>query len=104
MSAIRTAVALALLALPLWAAAETHVVTMEGMGFSPATLTVRPGDKVVWRNRDVVPHTATAEGSFHSGLVAPGKSWTWTARARASGSLDYVCVYHPGMKARLVVQ
>lgn len=88
--------AAAVLLLPVLAAAGTHVVTMEGMKFEPATLHVKPGDKVTWRNKDVVPHTATAKGVFDSGAIAPGKSWTWTVKGK--GAKGYVCVYHPGMK------
>ncbi|MBA2965123.1 MULTISPECIES: cupredoxin domain-containing protein [Ramlibacter] len=92
----------ALAALPALAAAETHVVTMEAMGFRPAELVVRPGDRVVWQNKDLVPHTATARGRFDSGEIAAGKSWAWTAPG--PGRLDYVCTFHPGMKAGIVVQ
>ena len=87
---------------PAAATAAEHVVTIERMEFHPATLTVKPGDRVTWRNRDLVPHTATAAGSFDSQAIAPGKAWTWTARAR--GRHAYVCTYHPGMKAMVVVE
>nr|WP_255428184.1 plastocyanin/azurin family copper-binding protein [Ramlibacter cellulosilyticus] len=80
---------------PVLAAAGTHVVTIEGMVFHPASIEVKPGDQVVWRNKDVVPHTATAKGVFDSGSIAPGKSWTW--KAKGKGRHGYVCVYHPGM-------
>jgi plastocyanin len=103
MNAARTAGVVAVLLLPWFAAAETHVVTIEGMRFAPETVTVRPGDKVVWRNKDVVPHTATAAGAFDSGVIAAGKSWSWTVRSKKK-NLDYVCVYHPGMKASMVLR
>lgn len=93
---------LAVLALPGIAAAATHTVTMEGMNFQPASLTVKPGDKVVWRNKDVVPHTATANGKFDSKQIAAGESWSWSARAK--GRFDYICTYHPGMKGAVVVE
>jgi plastocyanin len=93
--------ALALIALGA-AAGETHTVMIEGMKFQPETLTVKQGDTVVWRNTDVVPHTATLAGGFDSGLIAPGASWSWTAGQ--AGRVDYVCTYHPGMKAAVVVQ
>ena len=96
------ALAAAALLLPLAAAAATHTVTLEGMKYSPATLTVKKGDKVTWRNKDVVPHTATAPGRFDSKQIAPGASWTWTARK--AGTHDYICTYHPGMKATVVVK
>lgn len=91
-----------LLALPCAALAATHVVTIEGMRFQPAEVTVRPGDKVVWRNKDMVPHTATAAGRFDSREIGAGRSWTWTARGR--GRHGYVCTYHPGMTGAVVVQ
>ena len=93
---------------PALARAETHFVTIEGMAFTPSTLTIKRGDSVVWRNKDLVPHTATttaaatAKGRFDSGSIAAGKSWTRVMRA--AGQFDYVCTYHPGMKASLVVQ
>jgi plastocyanin len=98
----RSVCALAMLALPVAAgAATTHTVTMEGMQFQPATLTVKRGDKVIWRNKDIVPHTATAPGKFDSKGIAGGASWSWTAKTK--GRYDYVCTYHPGMKATLTV-
>lgn len=99
---------LAVLMLPGIAAADTHTVTIEGMAYRPPTLTVRRGDTVVWRNKDVVPHTATAApsptpaGHFDSGHLAPGAAWSWTASS--SGRFDYVCTYHPGMKATVVIR
>ena len=102
MKAVLGAAAAALLLVPAFAAADTHVVTIEDMAFRPATVRVKPGDKVVWHNKDLVPHTATAAGSFDSGAIAPGKSWTWTASGK--GSRGYVCIYHLGMKAIVEVE
>nr|WP_238947866.1 cupredoxin family copper-binding protein [Caldimonas brevitalea] len=79
----------------------THTVTMEGMQFSPPSVTVKQGDKVVWVNKDVVPHTATVPKGFDSGSVAPGQSWATTPKR---GSYDYVCTLHPTMKAKLIVE
>jgi plastocyanin len=72
------------------------------MRFEPATVTVRPGDTVVWKNKDLVPHSATAAGKFDSRQIAGSRSWTWTAGAK--GRYDYVCLYHPGMKGTVVVE
>ena len=94
--------ALVLAALAGAAQAATHAVTIEGMVFRPATLTVKAGDVVTWTNKDLVPHTVTAPGRFDSQQVDAGKSWTWTARAK--GRIDYVCTYHPGMQGTVVVE
>ncbi|MBS1190436.1 MAG: hypothetical protein H6R10_2228 [Rhodocyclaceae bacterium] len=85
------------------AQAATHTVVMEGIRFEPETLTVKAGDTVVWVNRDVVPHTATApSGAFDSKSIEPGKSWKFQPKKPAV--LPYVCVFHPTMKGTLRVE
>lgn len=80
-----------------------HVVTMEDMHFEPETLTVKPGDRVTWVNKDLVPHTATAVSrAFDSQAIAAGASWTYTAGA--PGSYSYACLFHPTMHATLIVR
>jgi len=81
---------------------QTHTITIEAMQFQPASLTVHRGDRIVWRNTDLVPHTATARGTFDSGSIAPGASWAYVAEK--AGALSYVCTFHPTMKATLAVQ
>jgi plastocyanin len=83
------------------AVAARHVISIDGMQFAPASLTVRRGDSVVWVNRDPVPHTATAAGGFDSKAIEPGKSWTYVAARR--GRFAYLCTFHPTMTATLVV-
>jgi plastocyanin len=68
---------------------------------------VKAGDVVVWRNKDPFPHTATARVNgrtkgFDSQAIAPGQSWTYTAKAR--GEFDYICSFHPTMTATLRVE
>lgn len=84
------------------ATAATHTVAIDGMQFVPATLRVRRGDTVVWVNRDLVPHTATAPRRFDSGAVAAGTSWRHVVTE--DGRVDYVCTLHPTMKATLWVE
>lgn len=83
----------------------THTVVIEGMQFTPATLTIRPGDAVTWVNKDIVEHTATTPASskqpFDSGMIAVGKSWKHSFKA--SGTYDYICTYHPTMKGVIKV-
>jgi plastocyanin len=80
----------------------THTVTIEGMVFKPATLTIKPGDTVIWVNKDIVEHTATAEGKFDSKMIHPAKSWKHVFNTK--GSFDYICRYHPTMNATLAVR
>jgi plastocyanin len=81
----------------------THTVAIEGMRFQPERLRVTAGDLVVWVNKDLVPHTATApSGGFDSALIEQGASWQLTTKA--AGTFDYVCSFHPMMKGTLEVQ
>ena len=85
------------------AAPATHVVTIEGMSFNPQSLTVHIGDRVVWVNKDLFPHTATADTrTFDSGSIAPDASWTFVAGK--AGDYAYRCTFHPTMKGKLMVQ
>ena len=77
-------------------------VAIEDMHFAPATLAVRPGDRVVWVNKDLVPHTVTArDGRFDSKSIPAGKSFVWVAAG--AGRVDYACLYHPTMAAALTL-
>ena len=86
-----------------YAAPATHTVVMEGVTFTPQTLTVKQGDTIVWANKDLFPHTATAQdGSFDSREIPVSKSWKYVAKK--VGTHSYVCTLHPTMKATLIVQ
>ena len=43
-----------------------------------------------------------ARKSFDSGAIQPGMSWKYVVKKK--GSYSYICVYHPTMKAELIVQ
>jgi plastocyanin len=85
------------------AATHTYVVTIENMRFNPDALTVQRGDRVVWINKDLFPHTATADAkAFDSRNIDPNASWTYVARK--PGEHPYGCALHPTMKARLTIR
>ncbi|QQJ99253.1 cupredoxin domain-containing protein [Burkholderia ambifaria] len=83
-------------------AATTHRITIEGMRFNPASVTVARGDTIVWVNKDLVAHTATAAGLFDSHEIRPDASWTYVANT--PGRHAYICTFHPTMKATLTVK
>jgi plastocyanin len=83
-------------------APQSHTITIEGMRFEPADLTVHAGDTIVWINKDLFAHTATGEGVFDSRQIDPGGSWRLTLAA--AGDVPYVCTLHPTMKAILRVR
>jgi plastocyanin len=82
------------------AAAADATVVIENMRFNPAALTVHAGDKITWQNRDLVPHTATAAGTFDSKVIEPGKSWSYVIKQ--AGRIEYLCTLHPSMTGALV--
>jgi plastocyanin len=83
------------------AASAIAQVSIRNIQFSPATLEVKKGDVVEWKNDDLVPHTATSS-SFDSGSLASGESWRHTFAE--AGTFPYVCTFHPNMKGVVVVK
>ena len=73
------------------------------MKFVPERLEVAAGDRITWTNRDIVPHTVTAEAqAIESGELAQGKSWSYVARRK--GEIPYICRLHPVMRGTLIVK
>jgi plastocyanin len=78
-------------------------VTISGFSFQPSSLTVKAGETVSWTNNDPTAHTVTADdGSFDSGQVAPGATFSHTFTQ--AGPSSYHCNIHPSMKATIVVE
>jgi plastocyanin len=72
------------------------------MRFQSPSLPVAIGDRIIWTNRDLVPHTATAsDKSWDSGPLKRGESFTLVIRFDTE--LAYFCLYHRQMKATLVL-
>ena len=73
--------------------------------YLPPTITVVAGvnSTVTWVNNDDAPHTVTAiDGSFNSGNLDAGQSWTYTFTA--PGTYSYICSYHLWMKGTVIVK
>jgi plastocyanin len=98
-------VAIAALALATGAPSEVGIqrdVLIPGKFFSPQREIVLIGDTVTWRNQDSSSHTATAaDGSFDSGNLAPGATFSQTFSA--AGAHVYVCRIHRYMRAEVDV-
>lgn len=84
-------------------AVNTYTVTIENMQFTPAELTVRRGDRIVWVNKDLFPHTATAKDkTYNSGSIEANGSWTF--KAYKVGDYPYTCTFHPTMHGEIRVR
>ena len=92
-----------LLALPAAQAAE-HTVTQKAKAFSTATLSIKVGDKVLFRNDDTVSHNVfslTDPMTFDLGTYTAGqaKDVVFTKE----GKFEIECAIHPDMKMVVVV-
>jgi plastocyanin len=79
-------------------------VSMQGIKFNPASITVSAGDTVTWTNNDSVGHDVTGDG-FKSG--DPGglqNGDTFKHTFPKAGTFDYVCTVHPGMAGSVKVK
>lgn len=81
----------------------TNKVMIENGDFSPAIITIRKGDTVVWENRESVPHTIVSDSGNE--LVSPSLNIyaKYTHTFDEAGSYDYHCSIHPEMKGTIIV-
>ena len=94
-------IALAILPLACSQPPRSHAIEIRAFKYAPASLQVRTGDTLVFTNRDIVPHTATArDTTWNSGDIAPGG----TRRIVVTASRDYFCLYHPNMTAKVELE
>lgn len=71
--------------------------------FFPRRIEISAGTVVRWTNTDDVLHTVAAEdGSWDSGGIRPGESWS--ARFDRPGLYPFLCGPHPFMKGVVIVR
>ena len=76
-------------------------VQAQDFRFAPASVRVRAGETVRWRNSGRTDHTIKGPG-FFSRAVPPGRRFAH--RFAQPGSYDYVCTLHPdSMRGRVAV-
>jgi plastocyanin len=76
--------------------------SIDAFGFDPLTISLHVGDTLTWINTGDLAHTVTAaDGSFDSGLVNPGDTFSYTFAS--GGTYSYVCKQHYWMKATITV-
>jgi plastocyanin len=97
MNAIRSSIALLLLSAAAFDAHAAEVtVEIKKFLFEPKEITVAPGDKVVFINRDETPHQIKADdGSFVSKALDTDDLHEQVFAT--AGDFSYVCTLHPYM-------
>jgi plastocyanin len=80
-------------------------VNIDNFSFSAAEITVAPGTKVTWANRDDIPHTVTdavEPRSFKSAALDTGDVFSHVFAS--PGTFHYFCSLHPHMQGTVVVR
>lgn len=83
---------------------QTHNIELRSFTFSPSTLTIQPGDTVIWTNYDSSEHTITSDtgNELASELFSKGETYSHTFNT--IGTFDYHCGIHPSMKGTIIVE
>ena len=92
--------------------APVVMITTDSSGtftFSPATITIKAGTTVTWKNGTSVAHTVTSDDggkAFDSGTSNPvtAQTGTFTFTFKTPGTFAYHCSFHPFMKGTVIVQ
>ncbi|HEX8240853.1 MAG TPA: hypothetical protein VF574_14040 [Allosphingosinicella sp.] len=85
---------------PAAAAPTVHTIVVDKMKFGAVPPDLRAGDVILWVNRDLFRHSATArDGSFDVDLPPRASGRTRVGR---KGAIPFFCRYHPGMKGVLL--
>lgn len=84
---------------PTNTANQTYIVTATGMSFIPASLTINPGDTVLWDNVSGFHNVNGTQTTYPSNPVSFGNSpaaapWNYTFVFNTSGSYSYQCDVH----------
>ena len=83
--------------------AATVKITIKGGRFAPGTVTIHPGDEVVWINDDDRDATVDAEdGSFSSPTLKAGRSYRHVFKEK--GAVAYGSRLYPRMHGTVNVE
>jgi plastocyanin len=79
-----------------------NAVWIQGMAFTPSSITVTAGTTITWTNKDAITHTVTSDtGVFDSGNISSGSSFSYTFST--AGTYQYHCKIHASMTGSVVV-
>jgi plastocyanin len=84
------------------AAPHTYIIVIDKLKFGPVPAQVQRGDAIIWVNRDFLRHSATAADHSFDVDLQPGARGKIVLKK--SGSIPFVCRYHPGMRGVLQVK
>jgi plastocyanin len=82
---------------------KTYNVEITNFAFSPAELTIKRGDSVIWVNRDYTEHKITSDsGELDSGYLKEGKIYDHVFDT--VGTFHYYSSFYPSMTGKIIVE
>ena len=86
-----------------FAAVADATVDISQFAFTPATIVVPAGTKVIWTNQDKVNHSVIGDaGVFSSAPLKQGDNFSYTFAT--AGTYSYHCGYHNYMTGSVTVK
>ena len=84
--------------------AQQHVVSQKAKTFSAETITIKPGDRVTFKNDDEVTHNvfSNTSGMNFNITQAPGTADSHVFSTE--GTAEIRCAFHTKMKMRIIVK
>jgi plastocyanin len=77
-------------------AATSKTVAVKNNAFSPGTVKIHKGDKVVFKwTQGGVPHNVTPTSGAAGSATSAKKGFTFAKKFTKAGTFKYVCTIHP---------
>ena len=84
--------------------AHQHVVSQKAKTFSAETITIKPGDEIVFKNDDEVTHNVFSNTSGMSFNLTQAPGATNSQVFNTEGTAEIRCAFHTKMKMTVVVK
>jgi plastocyanin len=85
-------------------AGSTKTVAVKNNSFSPTSVKVKKGGKVVWKwTQGGVPHNVTPANGKPGSKTSSKKGFTFSKTFTKAGTFKYVCTIHSNMKMTVKV-
>ena len=85
-----------------FAMADEAMAAIDNFTFTPAAMTIKAGEKVIFINHDDIPHNVVlANGASRSKALDTNDSFA--LRFDKPGEFAYFCGLHPQMQGKIVV-
>ena len=89
---------------PLTAQVENEkTIEINNFAYSPSSINIKTGDSVMWTNNDQAAHTITSDSGTELNSQTLSTSQTYSNTFTETGTYNYHCSLHPGMKAKIIV-